>query len=198
MRCPFCRHRGNRVVDSRMSGNGATIRRRRVCSGCERRFTTYERVEETPTMVVKKDNRREPYDRNKIVAGLTKACEKRPVSTETIAEISDRIEAAVAERGASEVPSTFIGAAVMNELHQIDQVAYVRFASVYRSFKDIEEFMHELEELIEHRKREPAETTPPPEKKRPATRSVAEPDERARGPRIQDDSPRTQKPGTTE
>ncbi|MGH7839599.1 MAG: transcriptional regulator NrdR [Candidatus Binataceae bacterium] len=165
MRCPFCRHRGNRVVDSRMSGDGATIRRRRICASCERRFTTYERVEETPTMVVKKDNRREPYDRNKIVAGLTKACEKRPVSTETIAEISDRIEAAVAERGQSEVPSAFIGAAVMNELHQIDQVAYVRFASVYRSFKDIEEFMHELEDLIEHRKRDPGEAARPAAKK---------------------------------
>src|SRR5262245_41130580 len=135
MRCPFCRHRENRVVDSRMSADGSTIRRRRVCSSCKRRFTTYERVEDTPTMVIKKDNRREPYDRNKIIAGLTKACEKRPVSTETIAEISDRIEAAVAERGASEIPSSFIGTAVMNELHRIDQVAYVRFASVYRSFK---------------------------------------------------------------
>jgi transcriptional repressor NrdR len=158
-----------------MSGDGATIRRRRVCASCDRRFTTYERVEETPTMVVKKDNRREPYDRIKLVAGLTKACEKRPVSTETIAAISDRIEAAVAERGASEVPSAFIGAAVMNELHQIDQVAYVRFASVYRSFKDIEEFMHELEDLIEHRKRDPDETTPAIAKKKPTRRSAAEP-----------------------
>jgi transcriptional repressor NrdR len=197
MRCPFCHHRGNRVVDSRMSGDGATIRRRRICSACERRFTTYERVEETPTMVVKKDNRREPYDRSKIITGLTKACEKRPVSTETIAAISDRIEAAVAERGASEVPSTFIGAAVMNELHQIDQVAYVRFASVYRSFKDIEEFMHELEELIELRKREPAEPAPPPAKKPPGRRSAAEPGERARESRLQHDPSSTQKPGTT-
>jgi transcriptional repressor NrdR len=143
-----------------MSGDGATIRRRRVCAACGRRFTTYERVEETPTMVVKKDNRREPYDRSKIVAGITKACEKRPVSTETIAAISDRIEAAVAERGSSEVSSAYIGAAVMNELHQTDQVAYVRFASVYRSFKDIEEFMHELEELLEDRKRVPVESVP--------------------------------------
>jgi len=103
-------------------------------------------------MVVKKDGRREPYDRNKLIAGLTKACEKRPVSMETITEISDRIETAVAERVGSEVPSSFIGGAVMNELHNIDQVAYVRFASVYRSFKDIEEFMRELEDLIEHRK----------------------------------------------
>lgn len=148
-----------------MSGDGATIRRRRICASCARRFTTYERVEETRTMVVKKDNRREPYDRNKIIAGLTKACEKRPVSMAEINAISDRIEAAVAERGGSEVPSSFIGAAVMNELHQIDQVAYVRFASVYRSFKDIEEFMHELEDLIEHRKLNPTEPPRPVPKK---------------------------------
>src|SRR5579864_2191693 len=152
MRCPFCRHRGNRVVDSRMSGDGATIRRRRVCSACKRRFTTYERVEEAAPMVVKKDNRREPYDRNKIVAGIKKACEKRPVSMETIEQLADRIEASVAERGGKEVPSSFIGAAVMNELHRVDQVAYVRFASVYRSFKDIGEFMRELEDLIRLRK----------------------------------------------
>lgn len=155
MRCPFCRQVDNRVVDSRMSGDGATIRRRRVCESCKRRFTTYERVEETPPMVVKKDNRRELFDRNKVVAGIIKACEKRPVSTETIAAIVDRIEAAVAENGSREVPSTLIGTAVMNELRQIDQVAYVRFASVYRSFKDIDEFMHELEELrLKHKPEE--------------------------------------------
>ena len=144
-----------------MSGDGAAIRRRRVCGSCKRRFTTYERIEETPPMVVKKDNRREPYDRAKIIAGLTKACEKRPVSMETIAAIGDRIEAAVAERGGSEVPSVFIGSAVMSELHQIDQVAYVRFASVYRSFKDIEEFMRELEELIDRRKSETGDRAKP-------------------------------------
>lgn len=107
-------------------------------------------------MVVKKDNRREPYDRGKVIAGITRACEKRPVATETIAEIGDRIEAAVTERGASEVPSSFIGTAVMDELRRVDQVAYVRFASVYRSFKDIQEFMHELEELLERRQLEGA------------------------------------------
>lgn len=155
MRCPFCRDRGNRVVDSRMSGDGTTIRRRRMCSSCKRRFTTYERVEEAAPMVVKKDNRREPYDRTKVIAGVVKACEKRPVSMEAIEQLADRIEAAVAERGGKEVPSSFIGSAVMNELHRLDQVAYVRFASVYRSFKDIEEFMHELEELIQRRKQEP-------------------------------------------
>ncbi|HZO82929.1 MAG TPA: transcriptional regulator NrdR [Candidatus Binataceae bacterium] len=152
MRCPFCRHRGNRVVDSRLSGDGVAIRRRRICSSCKRRFTTYERIEESAPMVVKKDSRREPFDRAKIVAGLKKACEKRPVSMETIEQIADRIEAAVAEQGGREVPSSFIGSAVMNELHNVDQVAYVRFASVYRSFKDIDEFMHELEELIRLRK----------------------------------------------
>src|SRR5271168_3652381 len=152
MRCPFCRHRGNRVVDSRMSGDGSTIRRRRMCYSCKRRFTTYERVEEAAPMVVKKDNRREPYDRLKVIAGIKRACEKRPVSMETIEQIADRIEAAAAELGGKEVPSSFVGTAVMNELHGIDQVAYVRFASVYRSFKDIDEFMHELEDLIRLRK----------------------------------------------
>lgn len=103
-------------------------------------------------MVVKKDNRREPYDRAKVIAGLKRACEKRPVSTQTIEQIADRIEAAVADRGEKEVPSSFIGTTVMNELHRIDQVAYVRFASVYRSFKDIDEFMHELQDLVRLRK----------------------------------------------
>jgi transcriptional repressor NrdR len=143
-----------------MSGDGATIRRRRMCSSCQRRFTTYEKVEEAAPMVVKKDNRRELYDRGKIVAGIKKACEKRPVSMETIEQLADRIEAAVAERGDKEVLSSFIGSAVMNELQQVDQVAYVRFASVYRSFKDIGEFMRELEELIQHRKEEPPVAEP--------------------------------------
>src|SRR5713226_4067610 len=151
MRCPFCRHSGNRVIDSRVSGDGAMIRRRRICDSCKRRFTTYERVEEVAPMVVKKDDRREPYDRAKIVAGLKKACEKRPVSMETIEQVADRIEATALERGEKEIPSAFIGQAIMDELHEIDQVAYVRFASVYRSFKDINEFMRELEELMRRR-----------------------------------------------
>ncbi len=130
-----------------------------MCASCKRRFTTYERVEESAPMVVKKDNRREPLDRAKIVSGLKKACEKRPVSMETIEQIADRIEAAVAEQGGREVLSSVIGGAIMNELHSVDQVAYVRFASVYRSFKDIDEFMHELEDLIRLRKEAPA--TPP-------------------------------------
>jgi transcriptional repressor NrdR len=165
MRCPFCRHRGNRVVDSRMSGDGATIRRRRMCASCKRRFTTYERVEEAAPMVVKKDSRREPYDRLKVIAGVKRACEKRPVSMETIEEIANRIEAAAAELGGKEVPSEFIGGAVMNELHGIDQVAYVRFASVYRSFKDIDEFMRELEDLMRMRKDDASEASRPREKK---------------------------------
>jgi transcriptional repressor NrdR len=123
-----------------------------MCTGCKRRFTTHERVEEAAPMVVKKDGRREPFDRGKIIAGLKRACEKRPVSMETIERIADRVEAQVAERGEREVPSSFIGGAVMNELHGVDQVAYVRFASVYRSFKDIDEFMRELEDLIRRRK----------------------------------------------
>ncbi|MGB3552634.1 MAG: transcriptional regulator NrdR [Candidatus Binatus sp.] len=156
MRCPFCRNRGNRVVDSRLSNDGMMIRRRRMCSACKRRFTTYERVEEAAPMVVKKDGRREPFDRAKIIAGLKRACEKRPVSMETIEQIANNIEAMMADKGDREVASNAIGAAVMNELHKIDQVAYVRFASVYRSFKDIDEFMHELEDLINQRKQAPA------------------------------------------
>jgi transcriptional repressor NrdR len=171
MRCPFCRGRGNRVVDSRLSGDGATIRRRRVCSSCKRRFTTYERVEESAPMVVKKDNRREPFDRAKIVAGLKKACEKRPVSMETIEQIADRIEATVAEQGGREIQSSVIGSAVMNELHGVDQVAYVRFASVYRSFKDIDEFMHELEDLIRLRKESAVGQVPSAREKKPESAS---------------------------
>ena len=156
MRCPFCRHRGNRVIDSRLANDGTLIRRRRACSGCKRRFTTYERVEEAAPMVVKKDGRREPFDRAKIVAGLKRACEKRPVSMETIEQLANNIETAMTEQSEREVPSSAVGAAVMNELHKIDQVAYVRFASVYRQFKDIDEFMHELEDLINQRKQAPA------------------------------------------
>jgi len=156
MRCPFCRHRGNRVIDSRLANDGMLIRRRRACSGCKRRFTTYERVEEAAPMVVKKDGRREPFDRAKIVAGLKRACEKRPVSMETIEQLANNIETAMTEQSDREVASSVVGAAVMNELHKIDQVAYVRFASVYRQFKDIDEFMHELEDLINQRKQSPA------------------------------------------
>lgn len=139
-------------MDSRESKEADAIRRRRECEKCNRRFTTYERIDEIPYMVVKKDGRREPFDRAKIIAGLKRACEKRPVSMETIEQIANSIETTMAEQGDREVASKAIGSAVMNELHKIDQVAYVRFASVYRSFKDIDEFMHELEDLIDQRK----------------------------------------------
>jgi transcriptional repressor NrdR len=128
------------------------IRRRRECSKCSRRFTTYERVEEMMPLVVKKDGRRETYERIKIINGLKRACEKRPVSINTIESIADRIERSLQERGEKEIPSSVIGEATMRELHDTDEVAYVRFASVYRSFKDINEFMVELEELLKERK----------------------------------------------
>ena len=152
MKCPFCRESENRVIDSRLSKDGNMVRRRRECLKCTRRFTTYERVEETMPLVVKKDGRRESYDRMKIINGLKRACEKRPVSINTIEAIADRIERGLQERGDKEVPSSIIGETAMRELHDIDQVAYVRFASVYRSFKDISEFMVELEELLKERK----------------------------------------------
>lgn len=152
MKCPFCHETENRVIDSRLSKDSHMIRRRRECSKCSRRFTTYERVEEMMPLVVKKDGRRESYDRIKIVSGLKRACEKRPVSINTIEAVADRIERGLQERGEKEVPSSAIGEAAMRELHDMDQVAYVRFASVYRSFKDISEFMVELEELLKERK----------------------------------------------
>lgn len=152
MRCPFCRDLDNRVVDSRLAKEGEVIRRRRQCGRCGRRFTTHERVEVTLPVVVKKDGRREPFDRTKIVNGLRRACEKRPVSSDTIAAVADRIERQLQERAESEVTSREIGEAVMRELHALDAVAYVRFASVYRSFGDVHEFMRELEDLIAQRR----------------------------------------------
>jgi transcriptional repressor NrdR len=152
MKCPFCHETDNRVIDSRLSKDSNMIRRRRECSKCVRRFTTYERVEEMMPLVVKKDGRRETYERIKIINGLKRACEKRPVSINTIEAIADRIERNFQERGEKEIPSSVIGEATMRELHDTDEVAYVRFASVYRSFKDINEFMVELEELLKERK----------------------------------------------
>jgi len=152
MKCPFCHEIENRVIDSRLSKDNNMIRRRRECERCTRRFTTYERVEEMMPLVVKKDGRREGYDRVKIINGLKRACEKRPVSINTIEAIADRIERTIQERGEKEILSSVIGEALMRELHDTDPVAYVRFASVYRSFKDIGEFMVELEELINERK----------------------------------------------
>ncbi|MFL5249986.1 MAG: transcriptional regulator NrdR [Myxococcales bacterium] len=152
MKCPFCPSQDNKVIDSRLSNQGAVIRRRRECLGCERRFTTYERVEEILPMVVKKDGRREAFDRQKIVSGIEIACRKRPVSGEQIEAVVDGIERRLQEMGEKEIPTTFIGETVMRELSRLDEVAYVRFASVYRSFKDVGEFMSELKELIHERK----------------------------------------------
>ena len=152
MRCPFCRDLENRVDDSRLGKDGDAIRRRRHCERCGRRFTTYERVEEALPMVVKKDGRREPFERAKIVNGIKRACEKRPVSVDTIEKLADTIERQLQESGEREVTSRAIGEAVMREMHDVDGVAYVRFASVYRSFRDVHEFMHELEELIAQRR----------------------------------------------
>jgi transcriptional repressor NrdR len=148
MKCPFCAFADSKVVDSRPDKEGSTIRRRRECESCGKRFTTHERVEEILPLVIKKDGRREPFDRMKLVAGVMKACEKRPVSVETIERLIDRLEIQMQESGEKEIPSKSLGEWVMTELHAIDQVAYVRFASVYRSFKDITEFMSELQELL--------------------------------------------------
>ncbi|WP_447985733.1 transcriptional regulator NrdR [Nitrospira sp. Nam74] len=152
MKCPFCDDLEDKVVDSRMAKEGQVIRRRRECLSCKRRYTTYERVEESLPMVVKKDGRREPFDRLKILAGITKACEKRPISVSTIEAVTDRIEKRIQEMGETELSSNAIGEEVMRELHNIDQVAYVRFASVYREFKDIDQFMDELKVLARERR----------------------------------------------
>ncbi len=152
MKCPFCDKLEDKVVDSRMAKEGEVIRRRRECLGCKRRYTTYERVEEILPVVVKKDGRRESFDRTKILSGLKKACEKRPISTATIETVTDRIEKRIQEMGESEIESRIVGEEVMKELHQLDQVAYVRFASVYREFKDIDQFMDELKSLAQQRR----------------------------------------------
>ena len=149
MRGPFCQHMDDRVIDSRLSKEGDMIRRRRECTHCLRRFTTYERVEETLPLVIKKDGRRENFDRGKILAGLHKACEKRPISVETLEKLVDRIEQKLQESGEREIHSRVIGEQIMLELQNLDEVAYVRFASVYRSFKDVNEFMSEVKELLE-------------------------------------------------
>ena len=152
MKCPFCAEVENKVIDSRLSNQGAVIRRRRECLGCQRRFTTYERVAEILPMVVKKDGRREAFDRQKVLDGLKLACQKRPVGADQLEAVVDGIERRLQEMGEKEVPSSVIGEAVMRELARLDEVAYVRFASVYRSFKDLGEFMSELKELISERK----------------------------------------------
>jgi transcriptional repressor NrdR len=153
MRCPFCREPDTRVVDSRERPEGDAIRRRRECPKCGRRFTTHERADLSLPVVVKKDGRREAFDRRKIVSGLTRACEKRAISADVVEGMADRIERQMQERGDKEVTSREIGEAVMRELHALDAVAYVRFASVYRSFGDVQEFTRAVEDLLAERQR---------------------------------------------
>ena len=148
MRCPFCKVDDDKVIDSRAASDGYAIRRRRECLACGRRFTTYERIEESPLRVIKKDGGREPFERRKILLGLIKACEKRPIPIADLEAITERIENRVLEEYDSEVPVQYIGELVMRELKDVDQVAYVRFASVYREFKDINEFMDELKGML--------------------------------------------------
>jgi transcriptional repressor NrdR len=148
MKCPYCSHLGDKVVDSRESKEGEVIRRRRECLECGRRFTSYERIDEIPYMVVKKDGTRERFDRQKLVQGLLKACEKRPVSVAALEKIADRVEATLQERPDKEIATVDIGTFVMEELRKLDKVAYVRFASVYKHFRDIGEFWDELKGLL--------------------------------------------------
>ncbi len=152
MKCPFCGHVRDKVVDSRESGSGDAIRRRRECLACGRRFTSYERIEEIPYFVIKKDGRREAFDRNKLMTGLQRACEKRPVPAKALNAIVDAVEQMVQDSPDREVEARTIGEQVMRALKDLDKVAYVRFASVYRRFEDVEEFMTELKDLLETRK----------------------------------------------
>ena len=151
MKCPFCNHGENKVTDSRETSEGTAIRRRRECIDCGKRFTTYEYVEKTPFMVVKKDGRREPFSRQKILTGLLKACEKRPISVEVLEKVANEIETQLQKKFERELGSNFIGELVMEKLSQLDDVAYVRFASVYRQFKDINQFMRELRDVFNKR-----------------------------------------------
>lgn len=151
MRCPYCKADNDRVVDSRASADGFAIRRRRLCQSCQRRFTTYEKVEQAQLRVVKKDGSRVPFDRSKILKGIYRACEKRPVSKEEIEDCVDRIERQCSDAFDKEVPTSMIGNLVMQELRELDQVAYVRFASVYREFKDVGQFLEELRPMLERK-----------------------------------------------
>jgi transcriptional repressor NrdR len=151
MKCPFCNHMEDKVVDSRESREGDAIRRRRQCLGCDRRFTTYERIDEVPYMVVKKDGRREKFDRQKVLSGLLKACEKRPISMGRLSELVNQIEAQVIDSPDREIPTTEIGELLMTALRDLDKIAYVRFASVYRDFQDEEAFFNELKNLMRNK-----------------------------------------------
>ena len=148
MMCPFCGHKEDKVIDSRESKEGDSIRRRRQCLACERRFTTYERSDAIPYMVIKKDGRRERFDRQKVLAGLLKACEKRPVAMGKLAEVVDAVEAKLADNPDREISTTQIGEMLMEHLKSLDKIAYVRFASVYRDFQDVEAFLNELKNLV--------------------------------------------------
>jgi len=148
MICPFCGKNQDKVIDSREASDGAAIRRRRECEKCHERFTTYERLEESPLLVVKRDGRREAFDRKKILSGVIKACEKRPIPLEKIESLVDDLEREVMRESDREISSVEVGERLMRRLHDLDEVAYVRFASVYRSFKDLNQFMKELRELL--------------------------------------------------
>ncbi len=148
MKCPFCGNSNSRVVDSRPVDDNTAIRRRRVCDACGKRFTSYERVESVPLIVTKKDSNREQFNRSKVEAGILRACHKRPISADEIQKVVDSVESEVFNRGVREIPSTEIGEIVMDRLKDLDPVAYVRFASVYREFKDVNTFMDELKKLL--------------------------------------------------
>ena len=149
MKCPFCRSENTRVIDSRPADDNNSIRRRRLCDDCGKRFTTYEKVETIPLIIIKKDNNREQYDRSKIEGGVLRACHKRPVSTAQITKLIDDVETEIFNREEKEIPSTVIGELLMDKMKDLDQVAYVRFASVYREFKDVNTFMNELKKMLD-------------------------------------------------
>ena len=149
MKCPFCGHDNTRVIDSRPADDNCSIRRRRLCDECGKRFTTYEKVETIPVIIIKKDNNRETYDRSKIEAGILRACHKRPVSASQITQLVDEVETELFNLEEKEVPSQVVGELVMNKLKRLEAVAYVRFASVYREFKDVNTFLEELKKVLE-------------------------------------------------
>ncbi len=151
MKCPFCRETDNKVIDSRLSKDGNEIRRRRECLVCGRRFTTYEHIEKIPIMIMKKDGRREVFSREKVRNGVQKACQKRDISVNQIEAFIDELERDLGETGEKEIPSSYLGEKIMAKLHALDDVAYVRFASVYREFKDVNDFFAELKSLLSHR-----------------------------------------------
>ncbi len=165
MKCPFCAYAEDKVVDSRESKEGESIRRRRECLKCEKRFTTYERIDEIPYMVVKKDGRREKFERQRVLSGLLKACEKRPIPMATLEQIVDEAESFVIDSSERERRTSEIGELIMNRLKQQDKVAYIRFASVYRDFKDVKEFRLELEDLLSAREQKPPKKNQRPSEK---------------------------------